>query len=590
MALDGIAVANIIYELKEKLLGGRIDKIYQPQKDELIISVRSIGNNFKLLVSANPSHPRLQITSAQKENPMTPPLFTMVLRKYIAGSKITGIIQPDFERIVIIETEGVNEMGDSVVKKLIIEIMGKHSNIILVDENNKILDSIKRISHDTSSVREVLPGKEYVFPPSQGKKNPLSLNIEEFLNLFNEKSSLRLQNIIYGSYTGISPAIASEICFRAGFDASVHGEDINAEDIHTLFSAFAALIKDVKNNAFRPEIIIETKTNRITDFSPVEMKQYGHMKKEHYNSISELLETFYSERDNAYHIKQKAHDMRRIVVSNIERCIKKREIQEKTLKDNKNMDKWKLKGELLTANIYSVEKGTNTFKTINYYDESMPEIEISIDPTLTPSENAQKYFNKYNKAKRTIAAIKIQQKQNDEELAYLEGILVAIDASTEQADLADIRSELVEAGYIRRKKSDSSKKNAKVKKSSPLHFVSSDGVDIYVGKSNIQNDELTIHFAKSDDIWLHTKNIPGSHVIISLSGRMSVPEQTLLEAANLAAYNSKAKNGSNVPVDYCPRKNVKKPGGAKPGMVIYEQYKTIYITPDEIKAENMKKA
>lgn len=589
MALDGITVNSIVCELTDKLLGGRIDKIYQPQKDEIIISVRSIGSNFKLLMSANPSHPRLQLTSVSKDNPMTPPMFCMVLRKHVAGSKITNIYQPDFERVVVLELDSLNEMGDMTTKRLIIEIMGKHSNIILVDEKNKILDSIKHVSHETSSVREVLPGKEYSVPPSQGKLNPQQLNEAEFLQVFSEKNSLKLQNIIYQSYTGISPVIASEICQRASLDATIYGEQLDIDGRRSLFSAFTSIMDSVKTANFSPEIIYENKTGRILDFSPVEMTQYSSFKKVPYSSISELLESFYSQRDNVYHIKQKAHDMRRLVVSNIDRCVKKKEIQIKTLKDNEGLEKWKLKGELLTANIYAIEKGMNTIKLVNYYEEDMPEIEIALDTTKTPSENAQKYYNKYNKAKRTIAALEVQKKQNDDELEYLEGVLNAIDASTEEADLTDIRNELIEQGFIKRKRGD--KKPAKQqKKSKPLHFISSDGFDIYVGKSNIQNDELTIHFAKSNDIWLHTKNIPGSHVIIATNDDTLVPDQTIIEAANLAAYNSKGKDGSNVPVDYCPRKNVKKPGGSKPGFVIYENNKTIYITPNDVMAENMKKA
>ena len=589
MALDGITVNSIVCELTDKLLGGRIDKIYQPQKDEIIISVRSIGSNFKLLMSANPSHPRIQLTSVSKDNPMTPPMFCMVLRKHVAGSKITNIYQPDFERVVVLELDSLNEMGDMTTKRLIIEIMGKHSNIILVDEKNKILDSIKHVSHETSSVREVLPGKEYSVPPSQGKFNPQKLNEAEFLQFFSEKSSLKLQNIIYQSYTGISPVIASEICHRAGMDATIHGEEVDIDGRLSLFSAFTSIMDCVNTTNYAPEIIYENKTGRILDFSPVEMSQFSNFKKVSYPSISELLEDFYSQRDNAYHIKQKAHDMRRLVVSNIERCVKKKEIQIKTLKDNEGLEKWKLKGELLTANIYAIEKGMNTIKVVNYYHEDMPEIEIALDTTKTPSENAQKYYNKYNKAKRTIAALEIQKKQNEEELEYLEGVLNAIDASTDETDLNDIRNELIEQGFIKRKRGD--KKPAKQqKKSKPLHFISSDGFDIYVGKSNIQNDELTIHFAKSNDIWLHTKNIPGSHVIIATNDAQTIPDQTIIEAANLAAYNSKSKDGSNVPVDYCPRKNVKKPGGSKPGFVIYENNKTVYITPNQAMVENMKKA
>ena len=313
------------------------------------------------------------------------------------------------------------------------------------------------------------------------------------------------------------------------------------------------------------------------------MKQFAAFPKQEYQSISVLLEQFYAEKDNLYHVRQKSHDMRRILVSNIERCVKKKEIQKKTEKDVAAKDSWKIKGELLTANIYAIPKGITTFRTVNFYDTELKEIEIAIDPTKTPAENAQKYFSKYNKAKRTLAALAIQKKQNEEELAYLESILNALEAAKEEADLDEIRMELAEQGYMKRK---TAKKNRVQKKAKPLHYISSDGFDIYVGKSNLQNDALTLHFAESHDIWLHTKEIPGSHVIIKTNGA-SVPDTTLLEAANLSAYFSKSQNSSQVPVDYTLRKYVKKPNGAKPGMVIYEKNKTIYITPEEGKIKKL---
>ena len=588
MALDGIAVASIVSELKTLLLGGRIDKIHQPQKDEILFSVRSIGSNFKVLMSANSSHPRLHITSVQKDNPMNPPMFCMVLRKYIAGGKIVGITQPNFERIVNIEIESINEMGDKAIKKLIIEIMGKHSNIILVDENNKILDSIKRISHDTSSVREVLPGKEYFLPPSQNKLNPLNLNKEEFISLALNKQGQNIQSFIYKNYTGISPIMASEICFRASLDPTSITSEISMKDLENLYVYFSDIINDIKNDKYSSEIIYDPKTRRIVEFSPIEMYQYSSFEKKSISSPSETLESFYSQRDNSYHVQQKAHDMRRLVISNIERCVKKKDIQLKTLDDIKDKEVWKMKGELLTSNIYAVQKGMTSFTTINFYDEQMPEITIALDPTLTPVENAQKYFNKYNKAKRTQTALGPQIKQNEEELEYLEGVLVAIESATDEMDLNEIRDELAEEGFMKKRKQPFGKMQ-KQKKSKPMHYISSDGYHIYVGKSNIQNDELTLKFAEPTDIWLHTKNIPGSHVIVKTNGENTLPDQTLLEASNLAAFNSKGKNSSNVAVDYTQRKNVKKPKGAKPGMVIYEQNKTVHINPSELIINSLEK-
>lgn len=582
MALDGITVAGIVSELNKKLLGGRIDKIYQPLADEIIFTVRSIGQNYKVLVSANSSHPRMHITQIQKQNPISAPIFCMVMRKYIAGAKITKIYQPDFERMIILEVESMNELGDITPKKLILEMMGKHSNFIVVDEHNKILDAIKRVSHDKSSVREVLPGKEYCMPPSQQKQNPLFMTKEHIFEQLQKQSGAKVQEVLYQSYTGISPILASEICFRANIDSSYFCEQLTEQNKQSIYTAFYNVLEQVKQQQFCYYIYYDE--YKLLDFSVLNMEQFQQFSKKQYESISMLLEDYYAEKDNLYHVRQKSHDMRRILLSNIERCAKKKEIQKRTEKEVASKDKWKIKGELLTANIHAISKGMSIFRTINFYDPEYKEIEIAIDPTKTPSENAQKYFSKYNKAKRTLAALEIQKKQNDEELAYLETIFQSLETAKEEADLDEIRMELVEQGYMKRKTAKKNKPQ-KSKKTKPLHYISSDGFDIYVGKSNIQNDELTLHTAQGSDIWLHTKDIAGSHVIIKTNG-IDVPDSTLLEAANISAYFSKGKNSSHVPVDYTLRKYVKKPNGAKPGMVIYERNKTIYITPDE---KNIKK-
>ena len=586
MALDGITAAAITTELKETLLGGRIDKLHQPLHDEICFTVRNMGAVHKVLVSANSNSPRIHLTETTRENPMTAPLFCMVLRKHIAGGRITNIYQPNFERIIILEIESANEMGDFSKKQLILEIMGKHSNIILTDEYGKILDSIKRITHEKSSVREVLPGKAYVFPPSQDKKNPFLLDKNDFLSSLHHHEGQKIQDFLYKTYTGISPIMASEICFRSALEGSNACGQLTQTQSETLFSTYAALIDDVKNTLFSHEIYYRD-NHQVLDFSVLTMMQFKEMKRKEFSSASALLEAFYHERANASVIKQKAYDMHRLIISNIERCVKKKEIQNKTRNDIADMHIWKKKGELITANIYAVSQGMTSFQTIDFYDEAMPEIAISLDPTKTPSENAQKYFTRYNKAKRTLTALAIQEKQNNEELHYLESVLNALESAKDEADLSEIRTELVESGFIRRQVPKKGKQS-RPKKAKPLRYVSSDGYDIYVGKSNIQNDELTLRFAESTDLWMHTKEIPGSHVIIRTNGKDTVPAATLEEAANLAAYYSKAKNSSMVPVDYTQKKNVKKPNGAKPGMVIYLTNKTIFITPDEQRVLQMK--
>lgn len=587
MALDGITTSAIVSELRSTLLGGRIDKIHQPVSDEIRMTVRIPGSGAKkVIISANSAHPRVHLTESTRENPMTAPLFCMVMRKHIAGGKIIDILQPNFERIVIIRVESANEMGDITTKNLILEIMGKHSNLILTDENGKILDSIKRVSHEKSSVREVLPGKEYVFPPSQGKKNPLEATSGDFLFSLHLQEGRKLQEFVYQTYTGISPVMAGEICTRAGLDASNSCQETSIQEGEKLFAAFDQTMSEVKAEAYKPAIYYQKEGGKILDFAVLEMTQFASLCKKDYPSISALLEGFYHERDNAAHIRQKAQDLHKLVMNNIERCVKKKEIQMKTRRETKGMDLWKKKGELLTANIYAVPQGVTTFKTIDYYEEDMPEIEIAIDPAKTPAENAQKYFAKYNKAKRTLAALEVQEKQNEEELLYLESVLNALDSAKEDADVSEIRTELAESGFVRRQVQK--KGQQKPKKAKPMRYISSDGYEILVGKSNLQNDELTLRVAEPTDLWMHTKDIPGSHVIIRTNGQSEVPETTMEEAANLAAFYSKAKNSSMVPVDYTQRKNVKKPNGAKPGMVIYLTNKTIYITPDENRANGMK--
>ena len=582
MALDGTAVSAVIYELDRLLTGGRIDKIYQPLNDEIIFSVRSLGGNYKVLLSANPSSPRVHITENKKSNPDKAPLFCMVLRKHLAGGKIKGFSRPGFERIINIHVESANEMGDRTVKTLTIEIMGKHSNIILTDENGRILDSIKHVTHETSSVREVLPGKEYVLPPSQNKLDPRALSLADFEAAARQKRSSKLQNVIYQSYTGISPQTAAEICVRAGIDPSDCPESLPGESMENVFGAFYGYMESIEKNEYDCEIIFDGKP---VDFSVLDMKMFPEESKRRFDTVSSMLESFYAARDNIYHIKQKAYDTRRLVLNNIERCVKKKEILLKTVKETGDMELWRLYGELITANIYAVKKGVNTFKTANFYDENMAEIEIPLDPTKSAAENAQKYFAKYAKAKRTLDAVEIQEKQNNEELDYLERVLSFIDMADTENDIKEIRQELNENGYI---KNRSIKKAGKPVKSKPLHYVSSDGYDIYVGKNNRQNDELTLKLSDRGDLWLHAKDMPGSHVIIALRGETEIPDTALEEAANIAACNSAARDSSTVPIDYTFRKNVKKPNGAKPGFVIYDNYYTLYTTPDRDKIPPLK--
>jgi predicted ribosome quality control (RQC) complex YloA/Tae2 family protein len=576
MPLDGIVISNIKSELL-KLKGARIDKIHQPETDEIVLIIRGYGESYRLLLTATSQNPRIHFTEISKENPKTPPLFCMVLRKHLSNGKITAIHQPDFERIVEIFIEAPNEMGDIYEKRLIIEIMGKHSNIILVGKNNTIIDSIKHISYDKSSVRQVLPGRDYFYPPSQQKLNPLLLSEDEFLKKMEEAGPMKLQEAIYKSYNGISPVMASHLCINAQLDPSLFIAQIEKEGIYRLYNAFSKAMENVLQEKYAPELIYEASGEEVKDFYSFPISVYENNPKKEFGSISSLIENFYIDKDKLYRTKQKTQDLRKLVQNHIDRLVKKKEIQIKTLKEVENREAYRIKGELLTSNIHSVEKGMTSFTAVNFYDENMAELAIELDPNMTPSENAQKYFKKYNKAKRTFAALQEQMVQTDEELYYLDSVMSYLSGKLEERDIKEIRAELSEEGYIKKHKEKGKKSESM--KLKPMHFVSRDGFDIYVGKNNKQNDELTLKIASNNDIWLHTKNIPGSHVIIKSMGR-EITDKAIEDGAMLAAYFSKGQSSSMVPVDYTYKKNVKKPAGAKPGMVIYETNKTAYITPD----------
>jgi len=576
MALDGITISHIVHELKAKILGGRVDKIYQPERDEIIMAIRSLGDNYKLLLTANSSNPRIHFTDVQKSNPIQAPMFCMILRKHLSGGRIIEIKQPNFERIIEIYVESTSELKDMSVKKLIIEIMGKHSNIIVVDSYGVILDSIKHVSHDKSSVREVLPNKKYVYPPAQNKINPLELEKNQFFDKFAEGENLILQKLIYTSYSGISPIAASEICELANVSSDSYIRELKEDDIKKVFNSFRDVVQMIASNEFESYVIFD-ESDKPIEFSSFDMTLFKSYRKLKFDTASEMLQFYYTEKDVIYRTLQKTSDLRKLIQNNIDRCLKKREMYNKTLNSLKERDMLKIKGEILTANIYSLEKGMTSFTGQNFYDESGSEITIALDANLNPAENAQRYFKKYNKEKRTYVALQDQIKQNDIEFNYLESVFTNLSVAVDETDIEEIRNELSEEGFVKKRKASKNKNN---KKSKPIHYVSSDGFNIYVGKNNKQNDELTLKVANGNDIWFHTKDIPGSHVILKTEGQ-EASNISLNEAALLAAYFSKAKNSSSVPVDYVQRRNVKKPNGAKPGFVIYENHKTAYVTPDE---------
>ena len=571
MAFDGVVIANVIHELRKVLLHGRVNKIAQPEKDELILTIKGQEREqYKLLLSAGAGLPLIYLTENTKPSPMTAPNFCMLLRKHLNGAKILDISQPGLERIVNFKLEHLNEMGDLCIKYLIIELMGKHSNIIFCDENMVILDSIKRINQFVSSVREVLPGRDYFIPMTSDKYDPLVITEEEFRNVVLKKS-LPIGKALYTSLTGISPLLANEICCRSSIDAGDYPESFREVVGLHLYNIFNRMREDVKSASFQPNIVM--KDGVPVEFSSVELTCYKDHEVQSFDSISALLETFYASKNSAARIRQKSADLRKIVSNAIDRASKKYDLQLKQLQDTEKRDKFKVYGELITAYGYGLEPGSKVLNALNYYDNQ--EISIPLDPTISPMENAKQYFEKYSKLKRTYDALTTQLSDTKEELEHLESIRTSLDIALEEADLAALKQELTEFGYIRRRFTSGNKKLEKkastkkvASKSKPFHYISSDGYHIYIGKNNFQNDDLTFQFAEGGDWWFHAKKIAGSHVIVKCSGA-ELPDRTFEEAARLAAYYSGARDADKVEIDYTLKKNVKKPAGGKPGFVVY---------------------
>ncbi len=572
MALDAVAVRAVAEELKNTIINGRIDKIYQPERDEICLNIRTFSESFRLVLSASSSQPRIHFTRVHKENPQTPPMFCMLLRKHIGSGKIIDVRQTGFERIVEIVIESYNELGDLTQKRLITEIMGRHSNIILADENDRIIDCIKHVDFTVSSVRQVLPGMTYEYPPERDCV-PLT-EATENIPLDLTQGGMQMKKSVLNAVSGISPLTASELVYSVSGMSDVRSAEVS--DTAPYKKAITDLAQKVRDNDFKPCLITEISSGKILDFSAIDIKQYGTLAEiKYFDTINEAMEAFYTGRDKAERMKQKSADLVKILNTSIERAAKKLIILTGTLSDAKNKEQYKIYGDLITANLYKISENDRVLEADNYYEEGCPTVKISLDPSLSASANAQRYYKKYRKAKNAEIEVEKQLEENKKNLEYLESTLVAVENAESESDLNAIRAELAEEGYLKR--NQKGRKQQTVSK--PMHFISSDGFHVYVGKNNTQNDYLTLKFANSGDIWFHTKNIHGSHTVIKLGLDKDVPETTMREAACAAAYFSKARESSQVPVDYTFIKNVKKPNGAKPGMVIYDGYNTVYVTP-----------
>lgn len=572
MALDGIVISSLVHELNETILGQKISKIAQPENDELLLTIKGNSTQHRLCLSASASLPFAYLTESNKTAPLTAPTFCMVLRKHIANGKITKIYQPGLERIIHFEIEHLNELGDLCKKELIIELMGKHSNIIFCNENQTIIDSIKHVSSAMSSVREVLPGRQYFIAATQGEKtSPLDVSASVVADILRQKPSTVVK-AIYGSFTGISPLLANEISFRAGLDADAPVASLSEDQLLHLANHFCWFMDEVKAHQFDPVII--RKDREPVEFSCMDLKEYADYDIEHYDSISRVLEVFYAERSNYTRIRQKSVDLRKIVSTALERNVKKYDLQLKQLKDSEKKEKYKLYGEMIQAYGYGLPEGAKELLAENYYDNNNV-IKVPLDPTLSAMENSKKYFDKYGKLKRTAEALNELIVQTKAQIDHLESIQNALDIATSADDLVQIKQELAEYGFI--KKIRFAKKE-KIK-SKPFHYRSTDGYDIYVGKNNYQNDELTFKFATGNDWWFHAKGMPGSHVIVKANNE-ELPDRVFEEAGKLAGYYSKGRDSDKIEIDYLQKKNVKKPNGSAPGFVVYYTNYSLTIHPD----------
>ena len=570
MAFDGIVVADLVHEFRNELIGGRIAKIAQPETDELLLTIKTNDGQRRLLISADASLPLIYLTDANKPAPMTAPNFCMLLRKHIGGGRIVDIRQPKLERIIHFTIEHLDELGDLCRKELIVEIMGKHSNIIFCTSDGKIIDSIKHVSAQMSSVREVLPGREYFIPDTMHKADPLTVDADTFTGLLKEKP-MSVSKAVYTSFTGISPVTAEEICHLAGLDSAIPAKEYSEDILFHLYTQFTIYLSAIKEGRFTPAIYYDGREPK--EFAALPLTHFDGYECREYASISEVLSTFYSTRSLLTRIRQKSADLRHIVQTALERNRKKYDLQLRQLKDTENREKFRIYGELINAYGYNVEEGARKLDALNYYTNEM--VSIPLDPTKTPQENAQRYFAKYNKQKRTFEALSELSKETLEDINYLESVQTALDIALTEEDLAQIREELAGAGYIRRR---FTKKKVRIK-NEPLHYISSDGYHIYVGKNNLQNEELTFHFASGNDWWFHAKQAPGSHVIVKSNGD-ELPDRTFEEAGRLAAYYSSMRGSDKVEIDYVQKKHVKKPNGAKPGFVVYYTNYSLVIDSD----------
>lgn len=573
MALDG-AFLHIVKKELGHLIGGRVDKISQPSREEVVIAFRTHGGNCKLLISASAGSARVHITKKTIENPKVPPMFCMLLRKHLGNGRLLDIRQDGLERILYFDFEAMNELGDMVKVTLAVEIMGRCSNLVIINADGKIIDSIKRVDAEMSRERMVLPGMTYTYPPRDNRLDFRNCTAEDIVNAAEQLPDCDLSKALIKIFEGLSPIVAREWVYYAAQGNDAVKSELQGELLERLAFVINQTARECDENRCT-FTVVKDKEGLLKDFSFIPINQYvGLMDTKELDSACDLLDYFYSERDSISRMKQRSQDMYKLLLNATDRISRRLANQRIELKESENREEFKLKGDLISANLYRVEKGMASVKVENFYDEACPEIEIKLDPRLTPSQNMQHYYAEYRKADTAEKILTEQIAKGEEELAYIDSVFDALTRTNGEDEVNELRMELAEQGYIRAAKL----KGKPPKSHPPLEFKSPEGFTILVGRNNKQNDMLTTKLAEKSDIWLHTKNITGSHVIIRANGQ-AVPDDTIVYAARLAAFHSKAKNSSQVPVDYVPVKFVKKPSGSKPGMVIFTNNRTLYVTP-----------
>ncbi len=587
MPLDASAVRCAAFEINNIVKGGRIEKIYQPEKDEIVLLIKAGGKNLRLVISASSANPRIYITDSVKENPQEPPMFCMLMRKHVSSGKILEVKSVDFERIVDILIEGRNEMGDVVFKHLICEIMGKNSNIILTDENMKITDAIKHVDITVSRVRNIFPGLTYRKPPDGERQNPLEMEENDFYDVLKKSNEAwGIDKCVTSAIMGTSPLFGREAAWRALGKSNVLLGETDDSDKEKIAKELYLMIQKVKNYEFSPVLLFKEGEEKPMDFAVYKIEQYGQEYKcVESESICETLESFYSKKDAAERMRARSYSLMKTVTLQLERVRKKINLLDETLRECEKKEKYRMWGDIITANLYRMKQGDEVLEAVNFYDEEAKEVTLALDALKSPSKNAQQYYKKYQKAKTAEVEAGKQLKKAMEEMEYLESVVNEIGDAKTPSELDEIKEELLSEGVI--KTTFTKKKQPKKAKMSPPEEYFYEGYTIFAGKNNVQNDYLTLKIGRADDLWLHTKNIPGSHVLVKNRGE-AFPKKVIEAACILAATKSKGKNSSKVEVDYCPVSHVKKPNGAKAGMVIYEIYETAVVTPDEKWCEALK--